>query len=682
MVGFLTVVDRLIYGLPAPVAYIAAGMGLGRCFRPLLRGTVEPLALQAALGLGTLLFLSHGLAALGLFAGGAGPYVALTPIVAGLALGAHQCYTALRHRGYEPAVSPLAIITAIGVPLLLVAACSPPGALWGSEFGGYDVLEYHLQLPQEWLVNGRLAPLHHNVFSYLPSYLEAGFMHIGAMTFAPQVPARGSVGAGLLAGDGDRLIACQMLHALFTLVAAWLTSRLSHRVAGPRAAPIAFGLVLLTPWAIVTGSMAYNEMALLAMLSGALIVAMETGIAPWRRALLTGLLCGIAASIKPTGLLFVGVPAGVVLLGLARPREWAWMVLAGSAAGVGAMFPWLLRNYVESGNPVFPFGAGLFPNATGGTGRWTLEQAHRYTDVLDFQGGVIDRLRLLALPEPAAGPGGAPGAHRGMLHPQWGAIFPMTLLSIVVLPFRRGRESLPYPLTLLTIGLGLQVVLWLFASHLQSRFLLPLLPVCAVLSAAGVVGICERVPARLRTHLAALPLVAQLAFTVMIFLGERQGSPNSLLVAGPGLRTGQAFDDSTEPELRATLDNAPPELFINLALPPATRVFLLGDATPLYITRPTVYSTTFDASPLAGAAIGEWNAIFARLRVDVVLVNLSELTRLERSGWNQPGITAAAAAAWMEQYAVPITPPQRWERQGVYLVQPLLTPLPQARPSS
>ena len=52
------------------------------------------------------------------------------------------------------------------VAVLLVAACSAPGWLWASEFGGYDALSYHLQLPKEWLHLKKITTLDHNVYSH------------------------------------------------------------------------------------------------------------------------------------------------------------------------------------------------------------------------------------------------------------------------------------------------------------------------------------------------------------------------------------------------------------------------------------------------------------------------------------------------------------------------------------
>ena len=46
---------------------------------------------------------------------------------------------------------------------------------------GYDVVEYHLQVPREWLELGRITPLHHNVFSFFPFNVEDSQITLLAM---------------------------------------------------------------------------------------------------------------------------------------------------------------------------------------------------------------------------------------------------------------------------------------------------------------------------------------------------------------------------------------------------------------------------------------------------------------------------------------------------------------------
>jgi hypothetical protein len=693
-VAILTALDRLTVSGGAAAAYLVAGVGIGRLLRPLWRGAGDPLALQVAGGLAVMLWVSHLLGWLGLFRGPAGAAVAIAPVAVGCVLALHQLFMRLRGAGIEIAVSPFAVLTAPGVALLLVAACNPPGALWGSEFGGYDVLEYHLELPQEWLAMGRVAPVAHNVYSYLPSYLEAAYTHLGAMTMAPLHASDGG-GVGLAAGEGYRLISCQLLHAGFALIAAWLTARLVRGFVGEGAraqlAPaLAFSLVLLTPWTIVTGSMAYNEMAMVAMFAGALVAACDGRLSDAKRSALAGLLVGAACSVKPTALLFVGVPAAVMLLGM-RPRlgRLLTLVAPGAVAGLVVLAPWLIRNYLAAHNPVFPFAASLF-----GNGDWTAEQVARYAGAHRFHGSVVDRLRLLVMADPAPTQKQV-SAQRGLLHPQFGVLFLVVAVALGVQAFRKLRDSRqPHPgpplggeggrgALLLAVVLFVQLLLWLSVTHLQARFLIPLVvPAVALNVVAGSL--------LLRTRawpvLFLLPL-AQLACSVVIFSNERGGKPNSMLIQGPGLRTGTLVRELPAASQREWIENASPELFINVVLKPEARVYLLGDSTPLYVTRPVLYNTTYDRWPIGGDP-GGWSAALRGQHVDYVLVNLGEVGRLERSGWLPPDVSLDAVKEWLVNHTMVV---RAWEQLGVYLVRPIepphsphdrpTNPAPQAPPS-
>ncbi len=658
---------------------------------------MTPWPSRVSTGLATLLWLSHLLGWLGLFSGQAGPAVAIAPIALGCVLALHQLFTRVRGGGIELSLSPFALITAPGIALLLVAACNPPGALWSSEFGAYDVLEYHLQLPQEWLAQGRIAPLDHNVYSYLPSYLESAFTHLGAMTLAPLHAPQGAA-VGLCAGEGYRLLSCQLLHAGFAIIAAWLTARLVRSLVPrtspqrptdpPRpteamsvssldlAPPLTFSLLLLTPWTIVTGSMAYNEMALLALFAGALLAASDTKLAPLTRSILTGLLVGAATSVKPTALLFCGLPAAIFLLATPSQipiiRRLALLTLPGALAGLAMLAPWLIRNYLAAHNPVFPFAASLL-----GHGDWTLDQANRYAAAHQFHGPLLERLRLLFLPDPSPTQQHV-SAHRGLLHPQFGLLFPITLLAIGMLVLRaaKHRDDNEKPTRsapiLLTLSLAVQLALWLATTHLQARFLMPLMIPAAALCALAVTSLFKRSRPLSRTSVALLSLLplTQLAHSCWIFSHERGGEPNSMLIGGPAVQTGQFFRDLPPAELRTQINNALPELFVNLALPPTATVYLLGDSTPLYLTRPVLYNTTYDTWPISGDP-ATWSATLRARHVDFVLVNLGEIARLARSGWLPPDVTLRAVTDWLQRHTIPV---RTWDDEGVYLVRPIEPP--------
>ena len=64
------------------------------------------------------------------------------------------------------------LVAAPFVSLALLAASDAPGFIWQEEGFGYDVLEYHLQVPKEYLQEGRIQYLPHNVYANFPANVE------------------------------------------------------------------------------------------------------------------------------------------------------------------------------------------------------------------------------------------------------------------------------------------------------------------------------------------------------------------------------------------------------------------------------------------------------------------------------------------------------------------------------
>jgi hypothetical protein len=699
----LTLLEVAFRGAGPAAAYLLAAVGLGRLVAPLYRPLPgpgessrvaaghDPLALQVALGLGLMLTLAHLLGVLGLLAGDAGRLLGAVVIAFGLVLLGHQVVTARRMgrfpewNGHFSAAWICAGAAAPALVLLFIAACNPPGWLWESEGRGYDALSYHLQLPQEWLVAGRIQPLEHNVYSFLPSYVESAFYHMGAVLGGsggatplmsvrkPDVP----VAQGLLAGDGYDLLSTQFLHAGIAVIAAVLIGRLvmacvrrgcddSSQRAASVAGVLAAALVLSTPWVIVTGSLAYNDLGVVALLAAALIAAMDGALTPMRRGVVVGILIAVACGIKPTALLFAGLPAGLALLAFSRPRHWPVLVVAGSIAGVAMLAPWLIRNAIYAGNPVFPFAASVFGHA-----HWTAEQIGRYAAAHSFAGGLFERIRLLFVVDQAdpAGP-----RHRGMLHPQWSIFFPLVLISAAIaLASPRARILAAFFAAMLM----LQVLVWLVATHLQSRFLLPLLVPGAALFGVAVGELLPR--ARFIAPAAAAIVLLAAATALVLFAREPRiagTGPNEMLVPGPAARSGELFRwelHRARPAERQEFfaSRASPEHFVNLALPGDAKVYLLGHATPLYYTRPLIYATTWDRSLFTQAIAAspreaDWAAQLRRAGVTHVLVNFAELQRLERSGFLDPLLGQEIIVEFLNEHADPV---HVWPREGVAIYE-------------
>ncbi len=670
-------VERLaLAGVPA-LAYVIAGIGIGRLWRGAIGNVREAGALQAALGVATLLWVSHLLGWLGVLT----PWVAIGVVGVGLALALEQLVRVLRvgvrlatWRGTTLAAAP-------AVAVLVVASASTPGWLWMSEFGGYDALSYHLQLPREWLEAGRLTTLEHNVYSALPSLVEAAFMHLGAAMLplerAGLPPLVGEAGMGLLS--------CQMLHALLTLLAAWCVGR-AAAAWGARlglgseacgwAGAVASGLVIATPWTVVVGSLAYNETPMLLMGGAAMIVALEPAMSAWRKGLLAGILMGAACGVKPTAILMLAPGMALVLALHTAPREWHRVAIAGSAAGLLMLAPWLARNVVATGNPVFPFAASVFANERGGTGHWSAEQVARFKRGHSFDGTVVDRLRLAVLPEPRAGQPAEIARYRGMSNPQWGLFFGLAAGAIAIgAAARRGSEEKGVRRAFVTLAAfaGLSLAAWLFATHVQSRFLLPLL----LPGAVGVGLLVATLRGAWWRWLACGLVGVQALVTVSILVRERDGNPLGGLDYSAGERTGVVYREMLgRLDARARgemLSQFSAEAFVNLAVPPEKRVVLVGDATPLFYLRRVSYSTTWDTSMMSAAMAASpgdstaWSRGLREAGVDVCVVNMGEIARLAGSGFADPGLTARAIEGWMRTQTRPV---MVWPQMGVFVVEP------------
>ncbi len=668
--GTTVVLARLFScGWPSAL-YLVSGVGLARLLRPAFKYSGDPTCLQVGCGLALNLFLSHLLGVLGVLHGVRGQAVTLALAAVGLALLAHQL--ASRHTAPK-AVPPkashppqpgtllrrllVAILATVPVAALLTAACIPPGLLWSTEFGGYDALSYHLQLPQEWLARGRIEPLAHNVYSYLPGWMEAAFLHLAAMTGAPVEPdAAGRF--GLLAGSGWRAMACQLLHAHITLAAAWCVARMVRRMlvmgkttesTSSAAAWISGALVLATPWTLVVGSLAYNEMALVALFACACMAAVDAGPSPYVRGGLSGLLVGAACGAKPTALLFAGVPVAILLLGTLSPRVWFRAIVPGVIAGAVLVLPWLWRNSEAGGNPVFPAMTGTF-----GEAHWTSEQVARFTRAHQSSGTLRERVAL-ALQVDATDPAGA--RHRGLMHPQWGILFPMVALSIAVgAVWARARLFV----LLLAFGLLAQIALWMTTTHIQSRFLLPLIVPGVALCTFAFAGVREGVlkvtpkdePSPIRDVAFAclwLPLLAQVVLAVRVYAREARGGqhPNAALASEPPLTPRMLYDE------------------INADVPPGSRLLLIGEAIAFYRPKGTLYNTTWD----------EW--IFAndeRLETSGAthaIIELPAIARLVTSKFAPRDLSIANTMRWMQANSEVV---KRDDDRGWYLVRLLRTP--------
>ncbi|MFK7818477.1 MAG: ArnT family glycosyltransferase [Planctomycetaceae bacterium] len=422
--------------------------------------------------------------------------------------------------------------------MMLLGALSPPT--------DFDVREYHLQGPKEYFQNGQITFLPHNAYTSFP-FLTEMLSLLGMVVV-------GDWYEGALLG--------KLLLAAFTPMTALALIAAGRRCFDSKTGWLAAVVFLTTPWIYRISIIAYAESGLTFFLFASLLaVARFAQHRSTSNVLLAGLMCGSAMACKYPALLSVVAPVGISLFWLSRNSEknpsslsrTIIVFVAGVAIAVG---PWLLKNLVETGNPVYPLAYSVF----GGTDwtpeintRWKAGHSppnHKLTDLASRVTDVTIRSDWMSV-----------------------LLFAFAPLAFLSSPGRRRS----------VIGFWL-FVLWMFGSwwvftHRIDRFWVPMIPAIALLAGAGLNAI--------RFRPAHYVMLAVLTIGVAF---------NTLFCASPWSGYNAWFQDPvvarkmTEQQAAVLLRA---EEYNNRSSQPG-RVLCVGEAAVFEAKSAVVYNTVFD----------------------------------------------------------------------------------------
>lgn len=645
---------RFLIHLPGPLAWMLSALGLGVAAVKIFALERVGWVFSLALGCAAMLFIDAAAGALGFFgirffgvASGQIPAaLLLLPGIFSLWKNFNPNWSVSLRIGdegnFEGEKSTngawIAWTIAPALATLLLAAVSTPGWLWSSEFGGYDALSYHLQLPREWLALGRVQTLSHNIYSSFPSFVECAYLHVMAM--------RGSASAGALDA--------QILHGLFAVVTATMIAQLAmtcyekccdkphdpalakrtQTIVGWSAAALFLGL----PWIIVTGSLAYNEMPMVLMLTAALWLIFSRRLDSSQRGIFTALaiLCAAAMGSKLTAALFVTAP--VALLAIA----WlARLIRDGRAtvplairvctiaviAGIIVLSPWWLRGAIANGSPFFPI------LGNGGLTAIQAEIFHRAHGPIassEWWSALHDQFLFAGLT--ATAPNAEPWRPFWSILPWMGASAGIVLLC--------KRESRFICAQLIFVAC-VQLILWLFLTHAKGRFLIPT-AIPLVVLVALVVANLERARwlgrAALCSILAAWCMQPLLAYATDGPLIENRFTPATGIGLEP-IFTGESGGDGL-----------PAALY---RLPTTARIVSLGGSAVFWWPMIPGYSTVWNENPVGRALAlsgGDPEIAIAELRRagwTHVVIDENMLRIWRKSDWLDSSITQSAVAAFL-----------------------------------
>ena len=315
---------------------------------------------------------------------------------------------------------------------------------------GSDALHYHFTTQQLILREGFHANwfLSHSFFSGLGHQFILAGLALGSEKLA--------LGWIFLGGAGAAL-------AIVLLARQW-TSGL-----WPWIAALSFLLTPVVFWQVTTAGAPDIWMAFFLPLC-VLLMARAKETRAWQSALVAGLFAGGIAGTKYTGLILVVV----LLLAFVFELRAVRLSLLFFASAIGAGFFPYLRNWIWTGDPVFPFLAGKF--------------APEYFNAFAYASYRADTgasahagfWKLVEFPFLAA----VDPAHPGF----WQMLGPLILCFAPLVLFAVKNT----PLWRITLGVWIAASLGIGFSSGMSRFLLPLLPLGLAATFAGVARVANR----------------------------------------------------------------------------------------------------------------------------------------------------------------------------------------------
>jgi len=513
----------------------------------------------------------------------------------------------------------------------------------------YDSLVYHLAVPSRWVGLHRVCLLPETFVSNFPFLQEMQYMLFLSLGF--DIPAR-------------------LLHWLDGVLCTAVVFAMARPLVGRTGALLASAVFASLPQLRFLQHTAMVELGLtwfsvLAVhsfmrasdLTGTEPDELENGAGSRLAWLfLAAWFLGLAQGTKYLGLLISAtlfcwlVPAlRARHTSIRRNTGDAALVFAWGAAWTG---PWLAKNWLFTGNPVFPMLVNLFPSPW-----WDAPlQANWMLDNTNFGSGHGSLFIWLAMPVMAS-----------IDSPDFGS-FTLNPFFVLFIPLLALLRKVPRATRFLGWWAAAYFAAWALTSQ-QTRFLMPMAPAASVAVAYAII----MGPAG-RPRLAALVwAVAGWIFIVSAFGAFQNLSTDTQLAPFISGRLDRRKILDTGLQHYTAME------FANLTMPAGGKLLFLGTDENYYCTRPLVCSSIYDrcaAGTMSNAAYSPvgLRAEMRRRRITHILFHEPKANQYSVRGmfrW-KPETTARFISFWNE-YGKLV-----FQSRGVYLFELADSPLPPA----
>lgn len=421
---------------------------------------------------------------------------------------------------------------------------------------GWDANVYHLTVPRLWAEAGGFRPIPFNVYSNWP--LNTELLFLVASLFRDYVLAK-------------------LIHfwlGVLTLIAVfWIVRRSAGALYGWFAA----ALVLCNQIVLAEFRVAYVDLAFAFFFFAAFLLlqaALERERPGPRDLIVVGLLAGVVAGIKLTGILAVLCLAILLVLEWPRGRKVEGGLARALAVlllpSVAVLLAWFAKSWIFTGNPVYPFLHGVF-----GGPSWSPELGERLRDWQQGIGmgrGLVDYL-LLPVRVVLMGDRGY-DRFDGQVHSLWLVWIPLSVWM--------ARRSVLVRRCLWVAGL--YFVSWSLTSQ-QMRFLIPILPFLATAASCSLAELLQGIESRLGRPLSnyLLPIATVL---IVALSGGRYLLGGWRLTSVYMEEGGSVRESVVHPIYR----------FINETLPDDSRLLMLNTNHGFFCHREYLADSFFEAS--------------------------------------------------------------------------------------
>ncbi|MBI5643179.1 MAG: glycosyltransferase family 39 protein [Deltaproteobacteria bacterium] len=495
---------------------------------------------------------------------------------------------------------PLKVAIIILIISILPLALTPPTVR--------DELIQHLAVPKLYLLKGRIFELKALGFSYLPQNIDLLYL----------IPL----------GLGNDIVP-RLTHFLFGVLTGLLIYFYLLKEAGRSYGLLGMLLYLSTPLILNLGRTAYIDhgAALYSMLS--LVAALkwkDGGDKKWL--IYSAVSMGLALGAKYNTLLsLVLINAFIVFVCLKKGK-------VGDAVKFGTLYliisllilsPWLVRNYIWTGSPLYPLYESVVSATAKGEGvHVTSEMAPLAKRLVLYNEGIID---LILLPFRVFWEGADNSIERfdGVLNPLFLAFIPIAFIK------RKKRYA---DLKYLAVFSVLFFAMAALTVDLVTRYLLPIMPVLVIISVFGIRNMFE---SRFK-WVSAILLMAAFVFNINYEAGlYRKYTPFTYL-------TGQ---ESRDDYLGRMLPDYKAVSYANKNLPPESKVFFLfaGDRG-YYWDREYSYGDRmgvfFKALMSASKDDADLTARISRLKITHIFMNDAIMERFSNENYDQSDLMTLA----------------------------------------